>query len=97
MSTPVNPPPQLRIPDEFASNREQFAFFRQINTILFQLWNRTGGSSDEISNQANTFNVNLASQVAQLNERIGSGIPVTIDTTGFTVDTTKQTTDKTEM
>ena len=97
MSHLVNPPPQLRIPDEFASNRQQFAFFRQINTILFQLWNRTGGATDEIANQANSATLNLSAQIAQINERLGSGIPVTIDTTGFTIDTTEQTTDKTEM
>ena len=97
MSTQVNPPPQLKIPAEFAKDPSQFAYFRQMNTILFQLWNRTGGAVDEIANEANSLNTNLSAQVALINERLGSGIPVTIDTTGFTIDTTEQTTDKTEM
>lgn len=97
MSVPVNPPPQLRIPDKFTSDAEQFSFFRQINTILFQLWTRTGGSSDLIASPPGASGPVLSSQIALINERLGSGIPVTIDTTGFTVDSTEQTTDKTEM
>lgn len=71
MTTPVNPPPQLRIPDSFASKAEEFAFFRQINTILFQLWNRTGGSSDiiESTDQALT---STSSRVSRNAARINS-------------------------
>ena len=49
MTTRVNPPPQLRIPDKFAGDREIFGYFRQLQTILLQLWVRTGGSDDSIS------------------------------------------------
>lgn len=39
----------------------------------------------------------LASDIGAIIQRLGSGIPVTIDTTGFTIDTTEQTTDMTGM
>lgn len=49
MSIPVNPPPQLRLPDEFIKNPQIRSYFEQQNRILFQLWNRTGGNDDLIS------------------------------------------------
>lgn len=39
----------------------------------------------------------LNAQVLRIQKQVGSGLPLTIDTTGFTVDTTKQTTDATEV
>lgn len=38
----------------------------------------------------------LNAQVLRLKAQLGSGVPVTIDTTGFTIDNTKQTIDMTE-
>ena len=49
MSVDVNPPPQLRIPEQFLKDPEIRDFFERQQKILFQLWNRTGGSSDAIS------------------------------------------------
>jgi len=75
MSNPVNPPPQLRIPDALAVDRETFAYFRQVQQILFQLWTRTGGSDDIISDleesgeaEANTSR--LYSTIFRLEKRI---------------------------
>ncbi|MCC2615933.1 hypothetical protein LJ739_06740 [Aestuariibacter halophilus] len=44
--TKVNPPPQLRIPKELQKNPEVTNFFLQMNTILRQLWVRSGGNED---------------------------------------------------
>ena len=44
--TQVNPPPQVRIPDKFFEDPELRTFFERWDTILFQLWNRTGGHED---------------------------------------------------
>jgi len=49
MSVKVNPPPQLRIPDQFFNDQELRSFFERQRLILFQLWMRTGGSSDAVS------------------------------------------------
>jgi len=50
MAINVNPPPQLRIPKQFLDDPEAREYFKQANTILFQLWQRTGGNNDSISN-----------------------------------------------
>lgn len=99
--TDVNPPPRLRIPPQLAQDRETRAYIEQLNTILFQLWTRTGGSTDVIDTDnsrvnglENMTNVVFNSQVQQLIKRL-DGLPeFTIDTTGFTTDTTFITTDK---
>lgn len=51
MSIQVNPPPALRIPQQFNSDVEVRGFFEQQRTILFQLWNRTGGNIDLVAGQ----------------------------------------------
>lgn len=55
----------------------------------------TNTSTTEISEEVIVGAVNA--QVLQLRKQVGSGIPVTIDTTGFTIDNTKQTIDMTEV
>ena len=49
MSTLVNPPPQLKIPDKFFNDPEIRSYFERQNTILFQLWQRTGGAFDAVA------------------------------------------------
>lgn len=49
MSVKVNPPPQLRMPEVFDGNPDIREYFEQQNRILFQLWNRTGGTSDAVA------------------------------------------------
>ena len=48
MAVQVNPPPQLKIPRKFLQDNEVFPYLRNVNTILFQLWNRTGGDNDSV-------------------------------------------------
>ena len=97
MASQVNPPPFLRIPKAFLEDREVRAFIEQQNTIIFQLFNRTGGDNDDISDLQNFSTNGVSSQLQWVQKQI-DGLPsVTIDTTGFTVDTTKQTTDMTEV
>jgi hypothetical protein len=52
MAISVNPPPLLRIPKAFLSDPEVRAFIEQQNTIIFQLWNRTGANVDFVSEGA---------------------------------------------
>lgn len=90
----VNPPPQLRIPKEFQNNIEIRNFFEQQQTILFQLWQKTGGASDNIANSFELDGLMYNTQVQQILKRL-DGLPeFTIDTTGFTTDTTLITSDK---
>ena len=94
MSRQVNPPPQLQIPTQFRGDREAVAFFDQQRTILFQLWQRTGGTKDLVdgteTDGAGSFN-----SFMQQNTKALAGLPeFTMDTTGFTMDSTKFTMDK---
>lgn len=94
MTSPVNPPPQLNIPRQFLGDNETRAFFEQQRTILFQLYQKTGGSSDPISAATNARD-SAYSTFAQHLQRQIDGLPeFTIDTSGFTIDTSLITTDK---
>jgi len=101
MAVNVNPPPMPRLPPEFLKNPELRSWAEQIQTILFQLYNRTGGSKDEIESDTariteleNQVGENFNSFVQQLFKE-SQGLPeFTIDTTGFTTDTTLITADK---
>lgn len=53
MAVKVNPPPQVRIPRRFFEDPETRPYFEQVQNILFQLWNRTGGSNDDITDLGN--------------------------------------------
>jgi len=53
MSVKVNPPPALRIPDQFFNDPDTRAFFEQQKEIIFQLWNRTGGATDFVAGKQN--------------------------------------------
>ena len=94
MPRPVNPPPQLQIPRMFRGDREAVAFFDQQRTILRQLYDRTGGASDLITN-LDSSGVGVLDSYAQQAIKTAQGLPqFTVDTTGFTVDTTLITSDK---
>ena len=94
MANFVNPPPFLKIPPEFLKDRVTRAFFEQQNTVIFQLWNKLGGNTDPVANLANSSSNGNSSQVQWMQKQI-SGLPeFTIDTSGFTFDSTEITFDK---
>jgi hypothetical protein len=94
MANQVNPPPQLQIPDRFLGDRQAVAFFDQQRTILFQLWSKLGGNSDPLS-ELRDSNEQVFSAYSQYITKRMDGLPqFTIDTSGFTVDASKITTDK---
>ena len=94
MANPVNPPPYLRMPAAFLADREVKAFIEQQNTIIFQLWQKIGGNTDPISDLANFSTNGNSSQTQWLKQQI-DGLPeFTIDTSGFTTDTSLITADK---
>ena len=94
MANQVNPPPQLRIPDRFLGDRQTVAFFDQQRTILFQLWQKLGGNTDPLAEIKNV-NEQVFSSYAQFLEKRLDGLPeFTIDTSGYTTDTARITTDK---
>lgn len=94
MTIKVNPPPFLRVPKAFLADREVRAFVEQQNTIMFQLWNRTGGEKDKVAGSESISTNGFSSHIQQINKEL-DGLPeFTMDTTGFTMDSTKFTMDK---
>ena len=91
----VNPPPHLRIPDRFFQDKELRPYFEQVEFILFQLWKRTGGSTDAVES-ASQYSPSMQAFINDINDRLGSGDALTSDETGFTVDSTLLTVDMVE-
>lgn len=56
MANIVNPPPNLKLPVAFQENNDQRTYFRQLEWIMFQLWKRTGGGTDDTSNLESAIN-----------------------------------------
>jgi hypothetical protein len=71
MANRVNPPPTLAIPLEFVNNKPVRDYLRQVETILFQLWQRVGGDTDIVEdNQQNI--TSSSSRVSRNAARINS-------------------------
>lgn len=62
----VNQPPPLKLPQAFYTDAEVRAYMQQVGQILWQLWRRTGGSSDGISSTQNRDLYDSTSHVASL-------------------------------
>tara|TARA_R110000796_G_scaffold121019_4_gene235156 strand:- start:180 stop:656 length:477 start_codon:yes stop_codon:yes gene_type:complete len=71
MAVNVNPPPQLQIPPTLLKDRFTADYLRQINTILFQLWQRTGGTTDAIEGSQKNI-TSSSSRVSRNAARINS-------------------------
>lgn len=71
MAVKVNPPPLLTIPRKFLEDREVRSFIEQQNVIIFQLWNRTGGDNDDISDSKENI-TSSSSRVSRNAARINS-------------------------
>ena len=87
MAVRVNPPPQTRIPDQFFNDPELRKFFEDWRTILFQLWNRTGGSTDAIDDTEQALTSGSSRQYrnsAKINSLEKLGFDVEIITADFT-------------
>jgi hypothetical protein len=94
MANPVNPPPFLRVPRAFLKDKEVREFVEQQNTVLFQLYQKLGGSTDPIADLENSNSNGFSSQVQWMQQQI-NGLPAfTMETEGFTMDADEWTMDK---
>ena len=94
----VNPPKQLQLPPEIQNDPQLKKAFDDRDYILFQIWKRLGAGTDFVdSNETNIVEMTTLSKLFDIRQQIGSGKPVTIDTTGFTIDTDEQTIDMIEV
>lgn len=98
MAVNVNPPPQIFLPKGLSDlGIDVVNYFQQQARFDLQLWTRVGGPVDIVNQAATNFNINLVSSIFDIRQQIGSEIAITIDASGFTVDTSEQTTDQTEQ
>lgn len=82
----INPPPQNPLPEEIKKSKGLREYFQRNQMILNQMWRRLGGPTDAISNvESNTELVTLA-RIDAIDQRLGSGDPLTFDDDGFTWD-----------
>jgi len=81
-----------RIEDWFNSNGD---FTLRALRFFESLTDSTNTAVQEIEDETGIGSLNA--QVLSIKAQIGSGIPVTIDTTGFTIDNTQQTIDMDEV
>lgn len=87
MAHKVNPPPQLRIPDKFFNDPELRSFYEQQQRIIWQLWLRTGGSTDLIEaaeESLTSTGSRVARNAAKINALEKSGFDIEIITADFT-------------
>jgi len=71
MAVKVNPPPQLKVPQVILADREWREYERQRDTILFQLWQRTGGNEDTVEDSQQNITAS-SSRVSRNAARINS-------------------------
>jgi hypothetical protein len=96
MANRVNPPKQLVLPPSIAENPELKKAFDDRDFILFQLWKRVGAGEDIVDDSLEQVITALGAQLKELQDQVGSGELLTVDTTSWTVDTTKFWADETE-
>lgn len=86
MTVKVNPPPQLKMPARFFNDPEIRPYFEKQQTILFQLWNRTGGTTDLIRDLSQVTVINVSGDVTITSDQLGS--VVAVDTSAADVNVT---------
>lgn len=80
MSIQVNPPPQLKLPEALAKDKEAATYFRHLDRMLLQLWKRTGGGVDLLDDLIN--DVNPITELSTINDKIddlSKGQPSVVD------------------
>lgn len=89
MATPIIPPRRAEefFKDDGTFSLRAFRFFEDLTS-------NTNANTQEIDDNSGIGSLNAL--LLRLQNQVGSGKPLTIDTTGFTVDTTFQFTDQTE-
>ena len=85
----------IKWPDRWISDPEIEPVIRYLNRHLHDSWIRSGGGEDLVDT-GNEFNTTNQAAINEINQRLGSGDPLTCDETGFTVDSTRLTVDQTE-
>lgn len=97
MATPIIPPRRIEefFEQEIDENGvKKLQFTLRAFRFFEDLTSNTNVNTQDIENDSGIGALNAL--VLRLQAQVGSGKPVTVDTTGFTVDTTNQFADETE-
>lgn len=84
------------IPLALQKDPEVRKYFEDLERWAHDMWVRTGGGSDAIAPTVSDTNRKADTLLYAVLDKVSLGNPVTIDTTGFTIDTSLQFTDLTE-
>jgi hypothetical protein len=84
------------IPKALLQDKETRQFFEYTVRWMHDMWIRSGGGDDAIAPVVSDSNRKADTLLYAVLDKVSLGNPVTIDTTGFTIDTTHQFTDLTE-
>lgn len=101
MAERVNLPTQVRLPRQFLEDMVKkygkgvVDYFEERDFIQYQLFRKTGGSQPLPVASAD-LTANQQANINDINERLGSGNPLTSDEAGFTVDSINLSVDMTE-
>ena len=84
-----------QIPIDLQDTKSKRVYFEELERFLFQVWDNldAGTAIPAVLSEANRKADTLLYAVL---DKVSLGDTVTIDTTGFTIDTTEQFTDSTE-
>jgi hypothetical protein len=91
MSVKVNPPPEVKIPDKFFNDPDLRTFFEQLKTILFQMWQRTGGPVDSVAGKQ--VAILVGTDTVLNNTAYGALIVIEADTADVTITLPQPTQD----
>ena len=83
----VNPPPHLLIPAAFFQEKEQRDYFTQLEFIIFQLWQRSGGGEDLLDSTEQVL-TSINSRVSRNAAKINALEKTTFDIETVTADFT---------
>jgi len=85
-----------QIPKAFLEKEDSRNYFENLERFLHDVYVKLGAGSDPIAATESDSNRKADTLLYAVLDKVSLGDPVTIDTTGFTVDTTNQYTDLTE-
>ena len=95
MANRVDPPVE-QVPSELLENQDMRIYFEELQRWRHDVYVKLGAGSDPVAATESDANRKADTLLYAVLDKVSLGDPVTIDTTGFTIDTTNQYTDLTE-
>lgn len=84
----------IQWPRKWTEDREIGPVIHYLNKFLHDLWLRSGGPVDNVFASSDLDIISELASLTELRQQVGSGDFLTVDATGFTVDSTNQFADQ---